>query len=369
MKAILDNRVAQHCLFWCFQVLLYTGNYVTGTDYAATLLPTLLFLPIHMIFTYTQLYVLIPRLLLRRRIAAWIISTLLFTQVMYSINLLYYSFVVYPIKSGVACTYFQWKLLWTFNPAEVRTVFSFYMICGLAVSVKLLKKWYYESNRSRKIEKEKLAMELDMLKAQVHPHFLFNTLNNLYALTLLKSDRAPLAVSHLADLLRYMLYECNESEVWLKKELDVLKKYMELEKLRYGDRIDVSFSATGDLHRLKIAPLILLPFVENSFKHGVSEQLEKCWVNLHLHADGGNFTLNLSNSRNTAPVKESAGGIGLQNIRKRLDLMYPGGYTMTVNQEEEMYAVKLQLQLHLVPEATVTATLPEFYQSPIPSLT
>lgn len=369
MKAILNNRLTQHTLFWCFQLLLYTGNYVTGTDYAATFLPTLLFLPIHMIFTYTQLYVLIPRLLLRRRIAAYIIYTLLFTQMMYSINLLYNSFVVYPFKTGLSCTYFHWNLLWTFNPAEARTVFSFFMICGLAVSVKLLKKWYYENNRSRKIEKEKLSMELDMLKAQVHPHFLFNTLNNLYALTLMRSERAPLAVSHLADLLRYMLYECNEREVPLEKELAVLKKYMELEKLRYGDRIDLSFSATGDVHRLKIAPLILLPFVENSFKHGASEQLEKCWVNLHVHADGGNFTFNLSNSRTTQPAKENAGGIGLQNIRKRLELMYPGRYTMTVNQEEEMYAVKLQLQLHVIPEATVTTPLPEIYPSPIPSLT
>ena len=368
MKAILDNRLLQHGLFWCFQVFMYTGNFVKGDDYGTSFMSTLLFLPVHMIFTYTQIYVLIPRLLLQRRIAAYIVYTLLFTQLMYSINLIHYSFVVYPLTTGLACTYFNWDQLWSFNPIEFRTVFSFFMICGLAVSVKLLKKWYQENSRNQRMEKEKLAMELDMLKAQVHPHFLFNTLNNLYALTLSKSDKAPLAVSNLADLLRYMLYECDEREVPLEKEITVLNKYMELEKLRYGNRIELSFSCTGDIRRLRIAPLILLPFVENSFKHGVSEQLEQCWVNLHLHADGDSFSFNLSNSCSNEPVQRAAGGIGLQNIRKRLDLMYPGKYTLTINEEPEIYAVKLQMKLAMLPALAVTHKLTEPHPAPIPAM-
>ena len=368
MKTFLDNRLLQHCLFWCFQLIIYTFNYVKGNEYGTSVMTTLLLLPLHMIFTYTQIYVLIPRLLLRRKIAQYIVYTLLFTQLMYSINLLYYSFVVYPVTAGLKCTFFKWEQLWTFNPNEFRTVFSFFMICGLAVSVKLLKKWYQENNRNQRIEKEKLTMELDMLKAQVHPHFLFNTLNNLYALTLSKSDKAPLAVSNLADLLRYMLYECDEREVPLEKEITVLNKYMELEKLRYGNRIELSFSCTGDTRRLKIAPLILLPFVENSFKHGVSEQLEKCWVNLHLHAEGDLFSFNLSNSCSNELVPGAAGGIGLQNIRKRLDLMYPGQYTMTINEEPDMYAVKLQMKLAMLPAVAVMQILTEPHTAPIPAM-
>ncbi|RYY67132.1 MAG: hypothetical protein EOO13_14930 [Chitinophagaceae bacterium] len=368
MKAFLDNRLLQHCLFWCFQGVIYTFNYVRGDDYVMSIKTTLLLMPLHMMFTYTQIYVLIPRLLLRRKIAQYILYTLLFTQLMYSINLVYYSFVVYPLASGLVCTFFKWEQLWTFNPNELKTAFSFFMICGLAVSVKLLKKWYQENTRNQRIEKEKLTMELDMLKAQVHPHFLFNTLNNLYALTLSKSDKAPLAVSNLADLLRYMLYECNEREVPLDKEITVLNKYMELEKLRYGNRIELSFSCTGDTRRLRIAPLILLPFVENSFKHGVSEQLEKCWVNLHLHAEGDHFSFNLSNSRSHELPQSASGGIGLQNIRKRLDLMYPGQYTMTINEEAEIYAVKLQMKLAVLPAATVAQIRTELYPAPIPAM-
>ncbi|RYY68140.1 MAG: hypothetical protein EOO13_13110 [Chitinophagaceae bacterium] len=368
MKTFLDNRLLQHGLFWCFQVFIYTGNYVKGDDYKMALVSTLLFLPLHMIFTYTQLYVLIPRLLLRRKIARYILYTLLLTQLVYSINLIYYSFVVYPLTTGLVCTFFKWEQLWSFNAGEFRAVFSFFMICGLAVSVKLLKKWYQENNRNQRIEKEKLSMELNMLKAQVHPHFLFNTLNNLYALTLSKSEKAPLAVSNLADLLRYMLYECDEREVPLEKEITVLNKYMELEKLRYGNRIELSFSCTGDIRRLRIAPLILLPFVENSFKHGVSDQLEQCWVNLHLHAEEDSFTFNLSNSCSNGFVHGAAGGIGLQNIRKRLDLMYPGQYTLAINEAPEMYAVKLQMKLAILPAAAVTHTRREPHPAPIPAI-
>lgn len=225
------------------------------------------------------------------------------------------------------------------------------MICGMAVSIKLLKKWVYENDRNQKIEKEKLSMELEMLKAQVHPHFLFNTLNNLYALTLTHSDKAPVVVTHLSDLLRYMLYECDEKEVPLEKEIEVLKKYVELEKIRYGKRIDVSFSCDGDIKKNVIAPLILLPFVENSFKHGISEQLDQCWVNLHLHAAGNEFTFNLSNSSGNSKLKSAAGGIGLQNIKKRLEIIYPGKYALTINEEPEMYVVKLKMQLNPVVEA------------------
>jgi LytS/YehU family sensor histidine kinase len=219
------------------------------------------------------------------------------------------------------------------------------MICGVAVSIKLLKKWYLENDRNQKIEKEKMLMELEMLKAQVHPHFLFNTLNNLYSLTLTKSDNAPVVVTNLSDLLRYMLYECREKEVPLLNEITALKKYVELEKLRYGNRLDISFSYSGGVNDLLIAPLLLLPFVENSFKHGMSEQLDQCWINLHLHAEHDSFSFNLSNSCSKEKKQAMVGGIGLKNIKKRLDLIYAEHYNLNINQDEDMYSVKLTMRL------------------------
>ena len=206
-----------------------------------------------------------------------------------------------------------------------------------------------------------------MLKAQVHPHFLFNTLNNLYSLTLTHSDKAPLVVTHLSELLRYMLYECNEKEVPLEKEIEALKKYVELEKLRYGNRIDVSFVSSGNIKENLIAPLLLIPFVENSFKYGTSEQLDQCWVNLHFHADGNNFTFNLNNSISNDKTKTVSGGIGLQNIKKRLELIYPGKYELTVNEEAGMFIVKLQLQLNPAEKIQTVTVNGESFVNPIPA--
>jgi LytS/YehU family sensor histidine kinase len=300
----------------------------------------------HWLFTYTQLYFFIPRFLLKKKFVTYTLLTLLFTKIVSDLNYIIYSLTAYQIRTGKPHPPIKWENLVKFNLVEFRTVFSLFMICGLAVSVKLLKKWYQENDRNRKIEKEKLAIELEMLKAQVHPHFLFNTLNNLYSLTLTHSDKAPLVVTHLSDLLRYMLYECNEKEVPLENEIETLKKYVELEKLRYGSRIDVSFVSSGNIKENLIAPLLLIPFVENSFKYGTGEQLDQCWVNLHFHAEGNTFTFNLSNSSSNDKAKPVSGGIGLQNIKKRLELIYPGKYELTLNEEADMFVVKLQMQLN-----------------------
>jgi LytS/YehU family sensor histidine kinase len=239
----------------------------------------------------------------------------------------------------------QWPLLWTITARQVYPFFGILSIVGIAASIKLLKRWYIENDHNKKIEKEKIIMELAMLKAQVHPQFLFHTLNNLYSLTSARSDKAPVAVTHLSDLLRYMLYESNDTTVPLDKEIAILKKYVELEKLRYGQTLDISFSHSGNTSELMIAPLLLLPFVENSFSCAVSEQLEQSWINIHLHAAGDSLNLNLSNSFNKEEQLLTATENDLQHIKKRLELIYAGKYELAINKEEAMYTVKLQIQL------------------------
>jgi two-component system, LytTR family, sensor kinase len=343
MKASFIKRVLQHIAFWAFYVLIYTVNYSSNGQYNSEVLVTLQTLPFHLLFTYTQLYLFIPKLLLQRKFFQYGFAAFVFTKFVCWLKLVYNHFqdpVQHPAIPGRT-----WLgELFAVHISSLKTVFSLLMIFAVALSIKLLKKWYVENDRNHKIQKEKTLMELEMLKAQVHPHFLFNTLNNLYSLVLTNADSAPVVVSNLSDLLRYMLYECNEKEVPLNNEIGALKKYMELEKLRYGNRLDISFSCGGTTDNLVIAPLLLLPFVENSFKHGVSEQLDQCWINLHLHAEGTCFTFNLSNSlsKEAQPVK---GGIGLQNIQKRLELIYAGAYTLNISRQEEIYAVKLTIQL------------------------
>jgi LytS/YehU family sensor histidine kinase len=345
MNAILRYKVVQHLLFWCFYFLLYYFNFRgKGDDETLSFITAAVSLPYQLFFTYSQLNFLIPRFLLKKKIFLYIVLSLLATKIAVNLSILTYHLIVIPLETGNP-PLMPWDWLYKINVRQALPLFSMLTICGIAVAIKLLKKWYLENDRNQKMEKEKMLMELEMLKAQVHPHFLFNTLNNLYSLTLVKADSAPLVVTHLSGLLRYMLYECNEKEVSLNNEIAALKKYMELEKLRYGNRLDVSFSCGGQTAGLMIAPLLLLPFVENSFKHGVSEQLDQCWINLHIHAENNELTFNLSNSCSKEKSMAVVGGIGLQNTQKRLELMYAGNYNLNTIQEEEMYAVKLTMQL------------------------
>ncbi len=345
MKALFNNRLLQHIVFWLFYVLLYTANFTVDGKYGKELLITLIYLPFYVPFVYLQMYVLVPKFLLKKKFLAYALLTVLVTKIFIIACRLTFALVIYEIRFDEPLSFPDWSQLLLLDLQQFKTVFSLFMITGLAVSIKLLKKWFFEHDRNLQVEKEKLTMEMEMLKAQVHPHFLFNTLNNLYSLTLTQSDKAPVVVTHLADLLRYMLYQCNDKEVPLSKEIEVLKKYVELEKLRYGDRMEVSFSCSGNTQNLVIAPLLLLPFVENSFKHGMSEALDQCWINIHLHAEEGRLLFNLSNSCNQDHPAAIAGGIGLENIKKRLALLYPEKYQLDIQKEEEMYIVRLELFL------------------------
>jgi hypothetical protein len=341
MKIISNKRILQHIAFWAFYVVIYTINYTFAPNVKnRTIGETFVFLPGHMFFTYFQMYWLVPNFLLTKK---------------------YFSYFLFSIMILViALTYSRWAgsyfLNWNQQYAGSwflhyvvgygRAAFSYLPVAALAVSIKLYKGVLRERDRALIAETERVKMELDMLRSQLHPHFLFNTLNNLYSLTLTSSAAASTVVLHLSDLLRYILYECADATVPLEKELSMLKKYVELEKLRYGNRLDVAFTVTGETKDLWIAPLLLLPFIENSFKHSTSEHIEQCWINMHVHVAADKFTFQVINSRiDKIPGEQLAGGIGLQNVRKRLALLYPEKHDLKITEEEELFSLKLQIAL------------------------
>lgn len=234
---------------------------------------------------------------------------------------------------------------------------------GFAVAIKLMKYWYQKNRDNQLLIQQNLQAELALLKSQVHPHFLFNTLNNLYALTLTNSPKSPEVVLKLSSLLTYMLYDCNPAKVLLAKEVDLLRDYIVLEKLRYEERLDISVSISGEVQGKLIAPLLLLPFLENSFKHGVSEQLDQAWISLDVSVRANTLKFKLINSK---PLSESPKpnpeGIGLQNVRKRLELIYPNQYELLLLNEEETFMVVLTLQLEVLP---LTETLSSGHPSQV----
>lgn len=193
------------------------------------------------------------------------------------------------------------------------------------------------------------AVELSLLKAQIHPHFLFNTLNNLYALSIRKSDQAPGLVLGLANILRYILYECNTVHASLEKEMEIIKEYICLEKIRYVDELEVNTYIQGNLEGYNIAPLLLLPLVENAYKHGASKLEKDSWINIEAKIRGDRFLFKISNNKplnkNPNSPKTKYGNIGLKNIKKRLDIIYPKKHQFKITDSEDVFVVSLEIEV------------------------
>ncbi len=339
-------RIAEHVLFWMLVLAAYVFLYGhRGQAYISILYILLLTLPVYLAATYFTLYYLIPQFLLKkdyRRFAIYFIYTSLFSVFLEVLIIIYGVVMMIPPDNG-----------W-FRPVDPASIDIYFLIAGiygvvlLAAVIKLLKHWYAGQRKQQEITKEKLEAELKFLKSQIHPHFLFNTLNNLYALTLKKSDQAPEVVMKLSELLDYLLYKGDLQRISLEKELHLLDNYLALEKLRCGERLDVSVHVRGNTDDKQIAPMLILPFVENCFKHGVNAGIEKAWVHVDLALDEAWMNLEVENSKSPGtPVSEKSGGsgIGLKNVRRRLDLVYPGQYELETRDLGNSYRVRLSLNL------------------------
>jgi sensor histidine kinase YesM len=348
LKRLVRQRLLMHLLFWVAVTVYCFFVFRLGRPIGQTLRTNLGFLPGHMIFVYSLNYFLFPRYVLKGKF----FSAFLGLLVILAIALTYLNF------ADVYITHYSGKKsLWPYN--WPRAMYALFSIGWIAVTIHLVKKWYVEKEIQHRLEKEKLTVELQLLRSQLHPHFLFNTLNSLYAMTLERSKEAPEAVLQLSSLLRYILYECNDPLVPLCQEIKSLQDYIALEKMRFGDRLDVSLSFSGDIDNRTIAPLLFLPFVENSIKHGISESLDKSWISLQLHVEGPTLSFKLINSRDpdatpatyngttrTATAgtrRHRAPGLGLLNVQRRLDLLYPDRHTLLLVPEEDTYMVALTL--------------------------
>ncbi len=235
-------------------------------------------------------------------------------------------------------------------------------IGGLAAAIKIMKYYYLKEQRNIQLQKENLESQLQLLKAQVHPHFLFNTLNNIYSYTQHGSPVASNMLTRLSDILRYILYEGNQPIVPLSKELKMLKDYINLEQVRYGNKLDVHFDLPEKTDDLYITPLLLLPLVENCFKHGTSHMLDQPWISLQIHIEETMMSMKLLNGKLQGLKADPQPGIGLQNVKKRLNLLYPDKYELLITDEEEVFIVNLKIKLDqiktVIQNSTVVQQLP-----------
>lgn len=333
-------RVLWHVLFWISVYLFYSVTYGSNVSYAVQFTLNLYLLPVRMFFTYTFIYYILPKFLLNRKYL-----TFSFFAIFHAIL---YGYVVWIIiDSYLRCFTcdFEFKKIIADLPNVMRVIILNYPIPAIASAVVIFKRWVRTQQYNIDLQKDKLETELNFLKAQIHPHFLFNTLNNLYALTLIKSEKAPDIVIKLSELLDYMLYNSNEKEVKLQKEINQLKGYIDLEKIRYGDRLDVRFEISGIASGKYVAPLILLPFLENSFKHGVNYDINSPFIHIYMDIQEDFLSFNIRNSykedeHKTLNLNE---GIGLKNVRRRLALLYPNQHHLSITENFDVFEISLIL--------------------------
>jgi LytS/YehU family sensor histidine kinase len=218
------------------------------------------------------------------------------------------------------------------------------MVALFAVFISVFKYWSLEQQKKLLLQKERTNTELELLKAQLQPHFLFNTLNNLHTMVLEKSDKAPDMLMRLSSLLNYVLYECKTPEVPLEKEVRVIKDYIALEQKRYGSRLEVSLSFTGPIAGKLIAPMLIQPFVENAFNHDPRGEAERVWMSIELSIKGEQLFFRVVNSL-SGNHRSRGEGIGVSNVRRRLELLYPGRFSLDQEVVEEVFITSLIIEL------------------------
>ena len=222
-------------------------------------------------------------------------------------------------------------------------------VLGISTSITVVQKWQHDAQIRQTLEQQRVSSELSVLKAQINPHFFFNTLNNIYALTLLDGEQARVAIHRLSRMMRYVLYDTAGGLTLLSQEIAFVQDYITLMQLRLDDRVTVTFEKPETVHDVPVAPMLLLPFLENAFKHGVAA-IQSSRIFIALRQPSANvLELEVRNSLLPLPTTDLAGsnGIGLANTRRRLDLLYPGRFTLLVEPNTPAHEFRVHLTLHI----------------------
>jgi len=354
------HRLQRHGAFWVFwwlfQGFLYSFIPVNNGDsywqnLEMAMLDSLIFMGAHIFLAYSLMYFVVPRFLLAQRYRATALWTAAFFIATAFFSVFLGNYVINPIRTwlannGYVQSYFEKRPVLVFHSllAGLRGGIT---IGGIAAAIKLMKYWYVKEQRNLQLQKENIAAQLQLLKAQVHPHFLFNTLNNIYSHTQNTAPVASRLITGLSDILRFVLYESSQPLVPLSKELKLMKDYINLEQVRYGNKLDLHIDLPAKTNELYIAPLLMLPLIENCFKHGASSMLEQPWISLQVILNDRQLQMKLLNGKANvmANTKDQPSGIGIQNVKKRLNLLYPGKHELMIDNEEDVFIVNLKMEL------------------------
>lgn len=293
---------------------------------------------------YFTVYILIPLLIYRRKY--FLFSLSLFTAIFLMVLLKFYltylliNHNVWPEGPEVTSEL-------TFNYMIVMMLGELYVISFVS-AIKITIDWLNESKRAAKLEKLQSETELRFLRSQISPHFFFNTLNNIYSLSLEKSGKTSETILKLSELMRYLLYETKDQKQSLEREISCITNYLELERIRHPEKINTEFIIDGDPKNKHIAPMLLIPFIENTFKHGVNKNIGVVNIHIEISIEENDFYFKVSNTLpdKNLPPRKGPGGIGIANIRKRLELGYnEEDYNLDIYTNEKEHVVELKLKL------------------------
>ncbi|WP_442589858.1 sensor histidine kinase [Pedobacter sp. AW31-3R] len=341
---ITKRELIVHIAYWLFIVAILGLDIFFGSS--GEIMPNRLLIRygyfgiINVSIFYINYTLLIPQLL--KRYWYYVISLVVLIAVMAAaktiLAVLYRDIVLAYTNSKTGAIEYS-----DVNHYAIGSVFmsGFFIISGCLIKFTL--DWFSNIKIQRSLETEKKDMELQFLKSQLNPHFLFNSLNNIYSLAYQKSDKTADAVLKLSDIMRYMIYESNDSWVSLSKEIEYLKSYIELQKLRFKNGASVEMTLNGEIDDQQIIPLILIAFVENAFKHGIANDPEDP-IRINIIANQKILHFSITNKKSNAN-KDNVGGVGLNNVERRLQLLYPDRYKLNIVNSATHYTSELMLDI------------------------
>lgn len=326
--------VFYHLIFWISiaSSLVYDIIEYLPYDPLGYILSIIIRITLSAALVYFNLYFLIPIVYKKNKLLYWVSLVLAVVVFIMSYRTTY--FVTTRMVMEVPVD--TWTRIFNRFFVAVR----FLMI---SLFMKFIKDWFEQEKKLNEIKNAQLTTELHYLRSQVNPHFLFNTLNNIYSLTLKKSDKAPEVVLRLSEMMEYMLYESEGDKVPLEKEIKNLSNYLEIERIRQGNNAVIDFQVSGDYRDKRIAPILLLPLVENAVKHGINKTIEGAYLKASLTVASGQGIFIVKNNNPTNGTRKRD-GIGLQNLKKRLELFYKDSYQLQIDDGTE-YKVELTITL------------------------
>lgn len=350
LKTYLNTPLVKNVLFWIsaflYHILTVNMEYY-GAGYIQAIEIYAIIVGVQILTTHICIDILVPQFLKTKKTTQfvfWLILLIIGSFVLYiSIKVFYFDSKYFEFYEEDTKKYV--------NQPYIDRLLDFQMFLSKAIkflspaALLLMFRFYKNQQKLLQLNEQKKTAELSALKHQLNPHFLFNTLNNLYALALKKADETPEAISKLSDILDYMLYRCNEQFVQLYKEIELIENYLTLEQIRYSKRVALTFKneVTTDV---KIAPLLLLTFIENAFKHGVSEELKQAKIDISLKVDDAKIFFTIFNTipKTAAYTSNGDAAIGLKNVKKQLELLYPNSHILDIDKTTDSYTVNLTLK-------------------------